>query len=131
MGFDKDAAELYQVSGEGTELYRQRIRVAQWAVKAKNAARAKEESWAAVQAAVLERDRNYALSLLVEAHNIDSTVPALIDKLAEQKTLTAEEQRVRIELLRQTGQYQKAIDLFTSSGSKSLDPELRLDLRRM
>jgi tetratricopeptide (TPR) repeat protein len=126
MGFDKDAADLYQVTGEGSELYRQHIRVAQWAVKAKNAAKAKDESWQAVQQAVLERDRNYALSLLVEAHGIDQSIPALIEKLGQQKTLTLEEQRVRIDLLRQTGQYQKAIDLFTSAYGQSLDPDLRL-----
>ena len=131
LGFDKDAAELYTVQGEGSELYREHIRVAQWAIKAKNAAKAKDESWQAVQHATLERDRNYALSLLVEAHGIDQTIPALIDRLGQQKTLTLEEQRVRIDLLRQTGQYQKAIDLFTSAYGQSLDPELRLELLRM
>ena len=131
LGFDKEATGLYQIFGEGAELFRQHVRVAQWAIKANDAPKAQDEAWKAVQAATLERDRNYGLALLVEAHALDSSLNRLIDRLAQQPSLSAEEQRVRIDLLRQTGQYQKAIDLFKSAHGQSLNPELRLELLRM
>ena len=127
-----EATELYQISGEGTERFRQHLRVAQWAHQgATTPPRRRTQAWQAVQAATLERDRNYALSLLVEAHTLDKSLPKLLDQLAQQKTLTPEEQSVRIDLLRQTGQYQKAIDLFRSAHGAELNPELRLELLRM
>jgi len=131
LDFDREAADLYQISGDGSERFRQHVRVAQWAIKARNAGKAQEESWRAVQAATLDRDRNYGLSLLVEAHSIDKSLDRLLEKFAQQKTLTPEEQSVRVDLLRQTGQYQKAIDLFASAHGQALDPALRLELLRM
>jgi len=131
LDFDKEAADLYQVFGEGSERFRQHIRVAQWAIQAGDAAKAQAESWQAVQDATFDRDRNYGLSLLVEAHTLDKSLDKLLDRFAQQPTLSPEAQSVRIDLLRQTGQYQKAIDLFTSAHGQQLAPEMRRELLRM
>jgi Tfp pilus assembly protein PilF len=131
LGFNNDAADLYQINAEGSERFRQHLRVAQWAVRGGNAARAQEQAWQAVRTATLDRDRRYALSLLVEAHGLDNSLPKLIDRFAQQASLSPDEERVRIDVLRQTGQFQKAIDLFRSAHGGELGPDLRQELLRM
>ncbi len=131
LDFDKEAADLYQVFGEGSERFRQHIRVAQWAIQAGDATKAQAESWQAVQDATLDRDRNYGLSLLVEAHTLDKSLDKLLDRFAQQPTLSPEAQSVRIDLLRQTGQYEQAIALFKSANGQQLDPQMRRELLRM
>ena len=131
LGFDEEAAELYEVFGEGSERFQQHVRVAQWAIRAGNAVTAQDHAWQAVQAAVLDRDRRYGLSLLTEAHHLDQSLDQLLDRLAAQPTLSGDEQTVRIDLLRQTGQFDEAIELFTSAHGRELGPELRRDLLRM
>lgn len=131
LDFDKQAAALYEVYGDGAERFRQHVRVAQWAIQAKEAARAQAEAWSAVRTATVERDRNYGLSLLVEAHLLDRSLDRLLDRLASQPTLTPEEQRVRVDLLRQTGRFADAIALFSSAHGRDLNPELRRELLRM
>jgi tetratricopeptide (TPR) repeat protein len=131
LDFNREAADLYQVFGEGSERFRQHVRVAQWAIQARDAVKAQDESWKAVQAATVDRDRNYGLSLLVEAHTIDTSLERLLERLAQKTTLTPEEQTVRVDLLRQTGRYTDAIALFTGSHGRDLSPELRRDLLRM
>jgi hypothetical protein len=131
LDYGKDAAELYQVFGEGSERFRQHVRVAQWAIQAKAAPKAQEESWKAVRSATLDADRNYALSLLVEAHTIDKSLDKLLEKLAQHPNLTTQEQAVRVDLLRQTGRYRDAIALFTSAHGKDLAPDARRELLRM
>ncbi|MBK9240454.1 MAG: hypothetical protein IPL75_09320 [Acidobacteria bacterium] len=131
LDFDKEAADLYQVFGEGTDRFRHHIRVAQWAIQAGDAPKAQTESWQAVQTATFDRDRNYGLSLLVEAHTLDKSLDKLLDRFAQQPTLSPEAQSVRIDLLRQTGQYDKAIELFKSANGQQLGPEMRRELLRM
>ncbi len=131
LDFDKEAADLYQVFGEGTDRFRHHIRVAQWAIQAGDAPKAQFESWQAVQTATFERDRNYGLSLLVEAHTLDKSLDKLLDRFAQQPTLSPEAQSVRIDLLRQTGQYDKAIELFKSANGQQLGPQMRRELLRM
>jgi predicted Zn-dependent protease len=131
LGHPDDALHLYQVDGQGSERFREHLRLAQWALVARNAATAKEEAWTAVQTATLDRDRRYALSLLTEAHAADGSLDQLLARFASQTSLTLDEQRVRIELLRQTGRYQQAIDLFTSANRGDLGPELQQELLRM
>jgi tetratricopeptide (TPR) repeat protein len=131
LGFNREAADLYEIFGDAGERYHQYVRVAQWAIRGGNAERAQEQAWQAVQAATLDRDRRYALSLLVEAHTLDKSLPRLLDRFGQQARLSADEERVRIDLLRQTAQYQKAIDLFRSAHGSALDADLRQELLRM
>ncbi len=131
LDFNDEALNLYQVFGDGNERFRQHLRLAQWAVKAGHAARAQEEAWKAVDAATLDRDRRYASSILIEAHSLDDSLDQLLVRLDQKAHLTAEEQAVRIDLLRQTGQYQRAIDLFMSDHRGELSPEMQQDLLRM
>ena len=131
LDFNKEALELYQVSGTGLDRFRDELRVAQWAIKAADAPKAQEHAWQAVQAATADRDRRYALSVLAEAHQLDGSAPALIDRLGRQAALTRDEQRLRVELLSQSGQYDKAIALFASAHGGELTPELRQELLRM
>lgn len=131
LDFDKEAAELYQVYGEGSERFRQHVRVAQWAIQARDAAKAQDEAWQAVRMATFDRDINYGLSLLVEAHMLDASLDRLLARLGQQKTLTPQEQRVQVDLLRQTGRFTDAIALFTSAHGQDLAPDLRRELLRM
>jgi len=131
LDFSKEAADLYEVSPQGPEAFREHLRVAQWAVKAGDARRAQDEAWQAVQAATLDRDRKYSLSLLVEAHTLDKSLDALLDRLARQPALTPDEESLRIDLLRQTGKYAQAISLFKSAHAGELSIDLRQELLRI
>ncbi|MEC7584908.1 MAG: hypothetical protein VYE77_11370 [Planctomycetota bacterium] len=117
IGLPKDACELYAVEGEGTRRFRDEVRLATWAIRAGDAALARDHAWRASEAAVLRRDRNYALSVLVEAYRLENQLPALMERLASSETLSEEARKVWIDLLRETGQVDEAVSLFRSSRS--------------
>ncbi len=127
----EDAIELYQVDLEAPKLFRQEVRVAEWAIRADNAAKAQEFAWRAVRSAKLRRDRFYALTILVEAHRMDESLDALIDKLAQASDLDQHSRRVWIELLRERERYDEAIELFKNSSDGEFDIEQRRQLLEM
>jgi hypothetical protein len=94
------------------------LRVAEWALAAKDFPRAQGAAWRAVHLAPVARERRYGLTLLAEAHRGDGTLPALLERFAaEQTTLPAEARRMWIELLRETGSYDAAIEMSSGAGA--------------
>ncbi|MDF1799181.1 MAG: hypothetical protein P1V81_08405 [Planctomycetota bacterium] len=135
------AIDLYVVSepAEGedpgtpnTTRFRQEARMAEWALQAGDAPRAQEYAWRAVRSAKLGRDRSYGLALLVEGYRADESIGVLIDRLTGYQATLAEAgeslpvelRDTWIELLREEGRVDEAIELFQS------DPDMDTETRR-
>ncbi len=125
LGRAKEAAELYEVRGEGSKLFREQVRLAQWHLHAKQAEAARDAAWGALHAAKLGRDRRYALALLVEAHRLDKSLDALIETFANTPDLPAETRDVWIDLLRERSRVDEAMRLLKRG---QLSREMRRDL---
>jgi Ca-activated chloride channel family protein len=132
-----DALKLFTITGTGTARFRSASRVTEWAIRAKERDRAIETAWQAVEAAALKRDRNYALALLVEAYRLQKKtagVEALVVEFKRRndssEPMTAEMQRVWIDLLRELGRYEDAIALFrkTNDSASGFTVEMRREL---
>ena len=80
LGRPDDAIDIFVVEGEGTIRFRQETRVAEWAIRAEDAEAAQAAAWRAVEAAELSRDRHYALAVLLEAHRMDESLDALLER---------------------------------------------------
>ena len=132
-----DALKLFTITGTGTVRFRSASRVTEWAIRANERDRAIETAWQAVESAALKRDRNYALALLVESYRLKEKtkgVEALVDEFKrrndEFEPMTAEMQRVWIDLLRELGRYEDAIALFrkTTDAASTFTVEMRREL---
>lgn len=132
-----DALKLFTVTGTGTARFRSASRVTEWAIRANERDRAIDTAWQAVESASLKRDRNYALALLVESYRLKektSGVEALVDEFKRRndglEPMTAEMQRVWIDLLRELGRYDDAIALFrkTTDAASGFTVEMRREL---
>ena len=119
LGRPKDAIALFHVEGEGSKLFRQQIRMAEWALKAKDATAAQEWAWLARQSATLKRDRYYALTVLGEAHRMDDSLEGLLDAFAGAGQMDQQSHDAWIALLRETGDYNAAVAMFEQSSEES------------
>ncbi len=152
-----EAVKLFTIEGEGSARFRSASRVAEWAIRASDRDKAIEMAWEAVHAAELKRDRRYALALLVESYRMKTTakskpvakptqasagegnpaLQSLIDAFAKEnhgeKPLTDEMRSVWIELLRELGRHEDAIELFKSSADSAsgFSLEMRRELLEM
>ncbi|MGK0301896.1 MAG: tetratricopeptide (TPR) repeat protein, partial [Planctomycetota bacterium] len=106
------ALELYDVQGEGTERFRQLVRLAEWALAAKDYKKAQECGWEAVQVAKMKRDRRYALTVVVSAYRAGDAVEALLKRLEASPELKDDARQVWIDLLRDEGRVEDALRLF-------------------
>ena len=131
LGRPQDAAALFVVEGEGTKRFRALIRLAQWQLEAKRHADAQTSAWKAVETAQLKRDRRYALSIAVEAHRGDKSLPKLLEKFAAAKTLSAEAREVWIDLLRELGRVDEAMRLFRNAAGGAFTVDMRRELLEM
>lgn len=127
----KDAIDLFQVSGEGTAVFRQETRLAEWAIEAEAWDKAQESAWRAVRAAQLKRDRRYALTILVEAYRRAKALDALTERFAEERMLDDESRQVWIDLLRETGKVDEALRLFRESTNGEFNIDMRRELLEM
>jgi hypothetical protein len=105
-----EALELFQVgeASDAAEAFRRELRLAEWALAAGDAPRAQQHADTCVKTAGPARDRRYAWGLLVEAHRLDKTLDALVERLAADTERTNEATEVWIELLRETGRFEDA-----------------------
>ncbi|MEM7517117.1 MAG: tetratricopeptide repeat protein, partial [Planctomycetota bacterium] len=117
-----EAIELFQVPEGDKKPFRSEVRLAEWALRAEQPEVAQERAWRAVRTATLRRDRDYGLAVLVEAHRLDESLDALVDKIAATPNLDEQMRRVWIELLRERGRYDEAIALFRAEGGADGEP---------
>jgi len=133
IGRTKEAAELYEVkgavagerAGEGSKLFREHARMAQWYLESKQAESARTAAWRALRAARLARDRRYALALLVEAHRLDQSLDALLSTFATTRDLPAEARDAWVDLLRERSRVDEAMRLLERG---DVSTEMRRDL---
>ncbi|MCA9000625.1 MAG: tetratricopeptide repeat protein, partial [Planctomycetes bacterium] len=125
LGAPEKALELYVVDESevgkmrSTSIFRQEARMTEWAIQAEDGEKAQLHGWNAAMAAKLMRDRNYAMTLLVEAYRIDDKIDVLIDRFQEAQAageLSHEGRAVWVELLREKGRIDEAIALFGTAG---------------
>ena len=131
-GEQKDAIGVFSVEdGKGSHRYRQEVRLAEWSIEAEEWARAQEFAWGAVRSAKMKRDRRYALTILVEAYRRDSALDALIGKIRREENLSDETRQVWIDLLRETGRVEEAIELFRGRAGDQFTIDMRRELLEM
>ena len=126
-----EAADLFEVFGEGAQRQRQHLRLAQWAVQANQAKKAQDEAWEAVQGATLSRDVRYSLSVLVEAHELDESWERLLAKFAAEPNLSADAKAARVDVLHRLKRYDEAIAFIEGDRSQGMSPEGQRRLLRM
>ncbi|MEZ6195398.1 MAG: hypothetical protein R3F20_06695 [Planctomycetota bacterium] len=127
----KDALEIFEVRGTDAERYRDFVRLTEWALEAKENEKAQEFAWNAVRSAKLQRDRRYALTLLVEAYRRGKALPALVERFEATEDLDPQSREVWIDLLRETGQTEKASELFRGASEGHFTVEMRRELLEM
>ncbi|MCY3622151.1 MAG: tetratricopeptide repeat protein [Gammaproteobacteria bacterium] len=128
LGHADSATRLYEVSAELGSPFRQRARIAHWAIESGDFERAQIESWQAVRAAATRADRLYALALLVEAHRNDDALAELLVRLAPETSgdeFDADILETRIDVLIETENYDEAIDFYHTMDDKRVDPASR------
>ena len=130
-GKPKEALALYQTNAqENSGRYKQEIRVAEWAMAAKQASQAQEAAWRALRLAKLRRDRRYALTILSEAYRVDNKLPDLAQRFSKEAHLDEDSRFTWIGILRELGRADEALALFkkaTDDGSV-FTPEMRREL---
>lgn len=132
LGRPADAIELYlPTEEEGTPMFRDLVRLAEWAVRAEDAEQAKDFAWRASRAATLTRDRAYSLAVLVEAHRLDDSLDALHERFAGTRDLSEAHRSRWIELLRDLDRTEEAIALFTADGQEDFERAERRELLEM
>ncbi len=108
------------------------LRIAEWAIRAEDWTRAQASAWRAMELGTVKREIRYALTLLAEAHRGDDTLPALLTRFDEARDeLPTEAREAWIDLLRETGQYQDAIDLALGDEADAFSREERRRLLEM
>ncbi len=108
------------------------LRIAEWAIRAEDWPRAQAAAWLAMELGTVKREIRYALTLLAEAHRGDGTLDALLTRFDEnQAALPKEAREAWIDLLRETGKYQAAIDLALGDEAESFTREERRRLLEM
>ena len=125
LGHPDLATGLYEVSDESGNPFRQRTRIAHWAIEAGEFERAQMESWQAYEAAATRANRLYALALLVEAHRKDDALAELLVRLAPEASgdeLDADLLEARIDVLIETENYDEAIAFYQTIDHKRVDP---------
>jgi tetratricopeptide (TPR) repeat protein len=132
LGRPADAVSLYvPTEQEGTPLFRDLVRLAEWAVVAEDAPAAQDFAWRASLAAALTRDRAYALAVLVEAYRLDDSLDALAVKLASTEDLPEAHRARLLELLRDLDRTDEAIELFSNRTGDELGRDQRRELLQM
>ncbi|MEH3158073.1 MAG: hypothetical protein PGN08_03555 [Sphingomonas taxi] len=100
--------------------YADQVRLADWAIAARDTAGARDHAWQAFTLATEPRDRRYALALLVEGYRVGGDLAGALAVLAA-KPQGAEVAQAQVDLLLELGRYDAAIAAVTASA----DPAMR------
>ena len=116
LGHPDLANDIYRVAKDDPgSRYRERVRLAQWALASGAHAVAQREAWLAFETAGMQIDARYALALLVESHREEGTLDALVADLDERgRPGTAMLDELRVDLLIETQRYDDAVAFYES-----------------
>ena len=123
--------ELYEATEEGSRRFRAEVRRTSWALDAKKPKVAERHAWAALRAAKLDRDRRYALALLVESYRDADGLRELVKELQSADDLPPLARKLEVDILRELGDVDAALDLFRRSGDEGLNDAMRGELLDM
>ena len=125
LGHPAQALALYRVTDAFGDAFRQRVRLAEWAVAAGAFDEAQKHGWQAFAAAGPRADRRYALAVLTEAYREDAALDELLARLEAAASADAELVRARVDLLVETERYDEAIAYYQATGDAGVDVEAR------
>ena len=135
LGHPDLASGIYRVvKDDPGRAYREHVRVAQWALASGAHAEAQREAWLAFEAAGLQVDARYALTLLVESHREEGTLVELVAGLDERGARgTAMLDELRVDLLIETQRYDDAVAFYESvaGNGSGVDVEARQRLIKL
>ena len=112
LGRPERAIELYRPLPGADKLYRQHLRLSEWALTADSHELAREQAWLAYGSAPVRVDRLYALSLLTESYRTADELALLLDDLASRDPEDQDLLRLRVETLIETEDYPQALELY-------------------
>ena len=121
LGRPERAIALFRPMDEAGSLFRQHVRLAQWAIQAGEHEKAREQAWLAYAEASLRADGLYALALLAESYRDAGELNLLVEDLDSRSAVDEELLRLRIDTLVETGQYAQAISLYQQLDSAEAD----------
>lgn len=114
LGKPKEALERYVPVEQDRWRFAEQIRRVEWALSSEEWEPAIEHGRSAVEAAAVPRDRRYGLSLLAEAHRRAGTPDGLLEYFEGLEEPSKEVREMWIDVLRELGRSQDALDLFRS-----------------
>ena len=128
QGHPERAIALYEPHKETGRMFRQHLRLADWAIRAGAAELARLEAWRAYRSAPSPADARYALALLAESYRDAGQLDGLLADLAERGASDDELLRLRVDTLIETRQYQKAGELYRQleGAAENMDARRRL-----
>ena len=112
LGHPDRAIALYQPLKESGKLHQQHMRLSEWALQAESHELAREQAWLGYATASVRVDRQYALSLLAESYRSADKLGLLLEDLASRDAENQDLLRLRVELLVETEDYRRAIELY-------------------
>ena len=112
LGRPERAIALYQPLPDAGRLYRQHLRLSEWALNADSHELAREQAWLGYAAAPVRVDRLYALSLLAESYRSADELALLLEDLASRDPEDQDLLRLRVETLIETEDYPQALELY-------------------
>lgn len=129
LGYPRQAGALF-AAGDAPD-FRDAIRLAEWALGAEEWAAARERAWAAFDAAALRRDRLFALAVLVEGYRAEDLLGELVTRLEAIEEPDEDVRNLWIDLLRETGRVDDALQLFQSTHGGGLTIAMRREILEM
>ena len=116
LGHPDLANEIYRVVKDNPRrVYREHVRLAQWALASGDHSVAQRQAWLAFEAAGLQIDARYACALLVESHREEDTLVELVADLDARGTPTTVLDELRVDLLIETERYDDAVAFYESA----------------
>ena len=106
------AIALYRPMEQAGPLFRQHVRLAEWAIQVGEHQSAREQAWLAYAQASLRADGLYALALLAESYREAGELNLLLEDLDQRSAADQELLRLRIDTLVETENYGQAISLY-------------------
>ena len=125
LGHPADALALYRVADAFGDVFRQRVRLAEWAIAAGDLEQAQAEAWRSFEAAGRRADRLYALAVLVEAYRENGALDELVARLDAGADTAPELVETRVDLLIETEHYDEAIRYYRTTDDAGVDVAAR------
>ena len=125
LGRPERAIALYRPLEETGPLFRQHLRLADWASRSGEHERSREHAWLAYGEASLREDKLYALALIAESYREAGQLDLLIDDLEDGAAGHDDLMRLLMDTLVETGQYARAINLYRQLGETEVSPGAR------